>query len=600
MNRQDWLIKMQDMAALRGGTCLSDSYVNAKTKLLWKCSAGHEWEASPNNVTKGTWCPRCSKLKVWEKRRAEVKGKRHQRTDSELQAWLVKMQELAASKGGKCLSKLYEYADRKLSWQCAEGHTWNATPNNISNGTWCPVCARVRVNDGRRRTIEQLKAHAHKKGGQCLTDELENATSKIQWKCHKGHEWEATPQSVMGTGNWCPQCGHERNLQRLEELRPLRLAEVKRIAEERGGHCLSEEYQNSKAKLKFECANGHIWNATADGIRSGIWCPDCAARLGERICREHFEQLLGKKFPKAKPKWLISPRNTLFELDGYCEELGLAFEHHGAYHYKIVPPHSRTKHDVEKRQLHDKLKREICEEHGVHVIEIPEVPSMTTLENLKAYIVEKCIALGISIPKHNLNRSIDLKAAYAPVSTFAELKEIALRHGGRLESREFEGWDSPLLWSCANGHEWKAGPRGIYRGTWCPYCAGVDKKSVDQMKAIASERGGEFLSTNYVGAREKYLWRCKEGHQWFASPTNITSKNSWCPYCAGQKGEHLTIERMREIARSRSGECLSESYINSKTKLRWKCAKGHEWDAIPLNVANKGSWCPYCRKKINL
>lgn len=56
----------------------------------------------------------------------------------------------------------------------------------------------------------------------------------------------------------------------------------------------------------------------------------------------------------------------------------------------------------------------------------------------------------------------------------------------------------------------------------------------------------------------------------------------------------LTIEEMRDIARSRGGECLSEKYINSKTKLRWRCSEGHEWEAIPNNVKNHHRWCPFC------
>ena len=29
-------------------------------KIWWKCKYGHEWEASPNNRTRGTGCPYCN------------------------------------------------------------------------------------------------------------------------------------------------------------------------------------------------------------------------------------------------------------------------------------------------------------------------------------------------------------------------------------------------------------------------------------------------------------------------------------------------------------------------------------------------------------
>jgi hypothetical protein len=53
---------MQCIAAKRGGKCLSDKYTS-NTKLLWECAEGHQWEALPSNIKKGTWCPTCARLK---------------------------------------------------------------------------------------------------------------------------------------------------------------------------------------------------------------------------------------------------------------------------------------------------------------------------------------------------------------------------------------------------------------------------------------------------------------------------------------------------------------------------------------------------------
>ncbi|WP_413575496.1 zinc-ribbon domain-containing protein [Bacillus thuringiensis] len=54
---------------------------------------------------------------------------------------------------------------------------------------------------------------------------------------------------------------------------------------------------------------------------------------------------------------------------------------------------------------------------------------------------------------------------------------------------------------------------------------------------------------------------------------------------------------MRKIAQSRGGKCFSETYKDNKTKLRWKCAKGHEWEATPNNIKSKAQWCPECNKE---
>ena len=39
---------------------------------------------------------------------------------------IEEMQKLAEERGGKCLSKKYRNRYSKLTWQCKEGHQWDA------------------------------------------------------------------------------------------------------------------------------------------------------------------------------------------------------------------------------------------------------------------------------------------------------------------------------------------------------------------------------------------------------------------------------------------------------------------------------------------
>ena len=124
---------MQDIATRHGGQCLSDEYVNASTHLLWQCSHGHQWEATPASVrNQKTWCPTC----IVEERRLGLQA----------------MQELALARGGWCLSVKYVNRRTSLFWKCREGHQWEAAPNNVipDEGSWCPACARVhdKTDDG--------------------------------------------------------------------------------------------------------------------------------------------------------------------------------------------------------------------------------------------------------------------------------------------------------------------------------------------------------------------------------------------------------------------------------------------------------------------
>jgi hypothetical protein len=108
----------------------------------------------------------------------------------------------------------------------------------------------------------------------------------------------------------------------------------------------------------------------------------------------------------------------------------------------------------------------------------------------------------------------------------------------------------------------------------------------------AKGKGGKCLSTEYVNNKTKMKWKCKEGHQWEATPKSVLNSGSWCRHCL-----LLGIKTCQDHAESKGGKCLSEEYVNSKTKMKWKCKEGHQWEATPDSVLSGGSWCPECKNK---
>ena len=61
----------------------------------------------------------------------------------------------------------------------------------------------------------------------------------------------------------------------------------------------------------------------------------------------------------------------------------------------------------------------------------------------------------------------------------------------------------------------------------------------------------------------------------------------------------LNISDVAGAAKFRGGECLSESMEtgNWSTKLKFKCAFGHTFEASPRLVLEGGHWCPECERK---
>lgn len=562
----EWLSFYREIATSRGGVCLSDVYVNSKTKLRWVCDEGHAWEAIPENVKAGHWCKVCGNASQGRKKAHSIEWARH----------------LAATKGGECLSTEYRNNRTNLTWRCALGHEWSAQASSIQQGRWCPICVGKKPPD---MALVELQEIARVRGGKCMSANYILTKKKLLWQCQVGHKWEAVPDSVRH-GTWCPQCAGN-SLLKLDDLQV--------SARDRGGECLSTQYSNSNEKLLWRCAAGHEWKAGAYHVRAGHWCPTCAAGKCERICRDILEQMFGLPFPKSRPSWLLGNKGRTMELDGYCEGLGLAFEYQGHQHYRHIEFFHRGEKNLQRQQQDDEHKDRLCRDRGIHLIAIPYTVPMA---DVPEFVYRAVNAVGLH---HPMKSPSEVKVAdFVLPEMIAAMQLLAQERDGECLSNFYVNNLTKLRWRCTKGHEWDAVPGSIQQGGWCPSCAGklAPEPAYQLLQEIATARGGHCLSESYVHGRRKLWWRCAAGHQWEATSNNIRA-GSWCPECAMKiKGpKRLGIEVCQRAALAKGGECLSVEYVNTNTKLRWRCAEGHEWDSIPDSVVRLGTWCPQCMGK---
>lgn len=486
------------------------------------------------------------------------------------------MRDVARSRGGDCLSPEYGNWDSKLRWRCAAGHEWENRAGKVKQGQWCPVCAGKAP-----KGLDFLRALAAQKGGTCLSTAYPGMHRHATWRCASGHEWKAKPSNVQN-GTWCPYClGRHQTIVDMQEL-----------ARARGGACLSDVYVGAASKLLWECSDKHTWKATPNSLRNGSWCPHCRINYGEEICRVYFEALFGCGFPKSRPRFLWTGPRGVMELDGYCEELQLAFEHHGEQHYRFVPRFHRSEKDFSEQLRRDEEKLQRCRLAGVTVIEIPAVPALTSLEALPALIRKKLTEAGIETIHETDLVALDLSKIYDR-SGLKELGEIARANGGQLLSNAYLGDRGRLRWRCEAGHEWRATPNNVRNGTWCALCYGNVRRTLEEIRADASKHGVILLSSEYRGTNGKLRWRCAEGHEWEATPKRVANGLTGCPHCAGKL---VTIEDVKRRAGERGGECLSPEYLGSTGALRWRCAMQHEFKMTPAYISQRsGEWCPTCR-----
>ena len=115
---------------------------------------------------------------------------------------------------------------------------------------------------------------------------------------------------------------------------------------------------------------------------------------------------------------------------------------------------------------------------------------------------------------------------------------------------------------------------------------------MQRLQALAAEHGGECLSTEYKGVNHPVRLRCAKGHEWETDAVNPL-KGAWCRLCA-HDGRRLSIKDAQEAAAARGGECLSQTYVNTTTKLSWMCDRGHVWQAVLNSIRINGTWCMQC------
>ena len=273
-----WTIeRMKCFAATKGGFCDSEEYLGLKTKLRWRCRRGHCWSARPTNlIHSGQWCPECA---------------------GNQRLGLVKMQSVAAQRGGKCISESFKSTVCKMQWECSCGFRWYATPKNILKGRWCPKCS------GRLSPcIEDARHLALSRGGVCLSKHVSRTSQTLQWQCKKGHQWHASFNNVKSRQSWCPHC---REWKREEECRSIfesifncGFPKARRVF----GTRLELDGYNSELKIAFEYngeqhyKTGKLFNTSEEELRKS----QTRDRQKLSLCRDNGVLLVVVTYKDAK------------------------------------------------------------------------------------------------------------------------------------------------------------------------------------------------------------------------------------------------------------------------------------------------------------
>jgi len=445
--------KIKAIAIAKGGKCLSTKYIKTKEKLDFECGEGHKWKTSGFSITTNkTWCPICA---------------------GSIPLTIEDMKNNAAKHGGLCLSEKYVNVNTKLKWQCSEGHIWMTNPMNIRAGKWCHICARKRVGDFHRDSIETFQEIAKKRGGKCLSTTYSNNLVKLEFECAEGHRWKAAPILIKNANNWCPKCGRiSCGIKNREDIEIYH-----QIAKKHGGKCLNFEYKGNRVIIELECAEGHKWTVPGHSIKQGNWCFKCAhIRIAAKqfdtietfqaIAKEQGGKVLSKEYESSltKMKFECSEGHVFWASPSTVKN-----------HHIWCIICNKNKRDIPKNII-ERFQKLALEKGGKCLSEAcsntHEILEWECAEGHTWKVTGQGIVCG------NWCKKCGYKiAALKNTDTIESIQEIAKKNGGKCLSETYEGRNVKLKFKCSEGHIWMATPGNIKNhSTWCVICNKKNKK----------------------------------------------------------------------------------------------------------------------------
>ncbi len=225
-------------------------------KLKWKCSIGHIWSSRGDKRTaRNQKCPVCSNQKV-------LAGFNDLATTHP---------ELAKEANGWDPTKVIAGAHKKLKWKCQVGHKYQSPSVNRAFGkSGCPVCSNQKVLAGFNDLATTHPELAKEANGWDPKKITAGSDTKRNWKCAKGHKWNAQINSRHRNG--CPTCSNKKVQRGFNDLATTH----PEIANEADGWNPRTVSYGVGKRLKWKCDKGHSWKTTVNSRSTGSGCPTCA------------------------------------------------------------------------------------------------------------------------------------------------------------------------------------------------------------------------------------------------------------------------------------------------------------------------------------
>jgi hypothetical protein len=115
------------------------------------------------------------------------------------------------------------------------------------------------------------------------------------------------------------------------------------------------------------------------------------------------------------------------------------------------------------------------------------------------------------------------------------------------------------------------------------------------VKSKFEEEGYELLSGEYINSKTKLKYRCPKGHE-HQIGFSEWKKGQRCPHCIHDSFRHR-YNYVKECIESEGYTLVSKEYVNNRSKLNLICPKGHS-TSMTFGNWRIGFRCKYCAKNV--
>lgn len=274
----------------------------------------------------------------------------------------------------------------KIEFLCIKNHKTKLTIasfiNKKSNSKYkknpellCSMCCKINDNNIRKQKLQKESFHKI----------ISCNNNKITYNCfnckslRKDIDMSSFVRSMKQKSKFCVKCQNDKY--------KLNFDDIKNRVVKMGMKLLTKpfEYKNNKMLLHIICSCGNENYMKLSDIERGRHCKICKNNKSEELCRKIFCEIFKKDFVSCRPLWLEK-----LELDGYCEELNVAFEYNGIQHYYYCPDffHKNGIKDFFMQIIRDKKTKYLCNERGVKLYTIPYIFSYKNEKEMRDYILK--------------------------------------------------------------------------------------------------------------------------------------------------------------------------------------------------------------------